>query len=393
MKKLLLGIIPMILLVAGCAGSGKSVENSTANSDLITLDQALNEAASRIDERIIAGSKIAPINFNSPHDKFSDYTLEELTANLVESRKLTVVDRREIDLIRNEVDFQYSGEVGDDSMQQIGRMLGAQSIISGNFTDMGGFFRIMIRVLNVQNASVEVQYRANIVSDVVTAALLTGGKRNAVAITPRQTSSGGSSSTTQVTQAPATPVHVQQQLPVAPTTLNYRIGDIGPAGGLIFYDKGNNSGGWRYLEAAPVDTEKQAAFFIRHTSPHNSYIGSNLSTEQGLGDGKKNTISIVSHLSSIGQWDMSAQVCEELEFNGYSDWYMPSFMELSLIYGNLHRKGLGNFKNEVYYSSSLDLNQFNRNEVGLSRSFNFADGSSNFYYTDGAKPVRAIRQF
>jgi len=47
---------------------------------------------------------------------------------------------------------------------------------------------------------------------------------------------------------------------------------------------------------------------------------------------------------------------------------------------------LGNFKSEVYYSSSLDRN-------GLSISFNFADGSSGPYYTEGAKPIRAIRQF
>ena len=180
-------------------------QETAANSDFITLDQALKEAASRIDERIPIGSKIAPLNFNSPHDKFSDYVLEELTANLVESRKLTVVDRREIDLIRNEFDFQLSGDVGDDSMQQIGRMLGAQSIISGNFTDMGGFVRIMIRVLNVQNASVEVQYRANVASDAVTTALLTGGKKNVAVTTPRQTTSGGSSSAVQDSATTAIP--------------------------------------------------------------------------------------------------------------------------------------------------------------------------------------------
>ena len=33
----------------------------------------------------------------------------------------------------------------------------------------------------------------------------------------------------------------------------YSIGDIGPAGGYIFYDKGYYSDGWRYLEAAPAD--------------------------------------------------------------------------------------------------------------------------------------------
>ena len=31
----------------------------------------------------------------------------------------------------------------------------------------------------------------------------------------------------------------------------YRIAQKGPAGGWVFFDKGDYSGGWRYLEAAP----------------------------------------------------------------------------------------------------------------------------------------------
>jgi hypothetical protein len=35
----------------------------------------------------------------------------------------------------------------------------------------------------------------------------------------------------------------------------YKIGDTGPAGGIVFYDKGFVSDGWRYLEATPAGTE------------------------------------------------------------------------------------------------------------------------------------------
>jgi hypothetical protein len=50
----------VILLIMGCAGGAKPVANLAGNSEGMTLDQALKEAADRIDERIAAGSKIAP---------------------------------------------------------------------------------------------------------------------------------------------------------------------------------------------------------------------------------------------------------------------------------------------------------------------------------------------
>jgi len=140
----------------------------------VPLDSAIEEAAKNMDVRIAAQSKIALISFNAPSVLFSDYVLDELTANLVNSGHLIVVDRKEIDLIRGELNFQYSGDVDDNSMQELGRMLGAQSIVSGSLTDIGGVYRIVIRVLNVQTAAVEVQYRTNIVNDSKVKALLGG---------------------------------------------------------------------------------------------------------------------------------------------------------------------------------------------------------------------------
>jgi tetratricopeptide (TPR) repeat protein len=65
----------------------------------------------------------------------------------------------------------------------------------------------------------------------------------------------------------------------------YKIGDRGPAGGWIFYDKGTFSDGWRYLEAAPVEAEFVA--FWRDDSYFAGYYVSGTST--ALGTGKRNT--------------------------------------------------------------------------------------------------------
>jgi len=381
MKKWLIGIVPLIMLVTMCAGGAKPAANPVGNyttnsSGMMTLDQALKEAADRIDGRVAAKTKIAPLNFNSPHDKFSGYVLDEVTANLVDSGKLTVVDRKEVDLIRGELGFQFSGEVGDDSMQQLGRMLGAQSIISGSLTDMGGFYRIVIRVLNVQNASVEVQYRANIADDKVMAALLTGGKTAVAARSPQRTSAASTSST---------PVSA----PAAPPAPVYKIGDKGPAGGLIFYDKGNNSGGWRYLEAAPAELE-----FIANWGRGN--MADNVSgTNIGVGQGKENTQVIATHMRRNGESGSAAQSCQQFNHGGYDDWFLPSQAELNMMFINLKKKKLGGFADGWYWSSSQSggysswAQNFDTGEQSNNDSpMGFAAGRK-----ENSHRVRPIRQF
>ena len=164
MKKRALYIFLLIiftsLLIIGCATNAESIMTG------MSIDEAIAEAAVQINEWSEAGSKIALINFSSPSDRLSLYVLDELSANLVDSRRLTVVDRAEIDLIRNELDFQYSGEVADNTMQAIGRMLGAQLIVTGSLIEVSrNMFRVSIRVLTVESAAVLVHYRADILND------------------------------------------------------------------------------------------------------------------------------------------------------------------------------------------------------------------------------------
>jgi hypothetical protein len=40
--------------------------------------------------------------------------------------------------------------------------------------------------------------------------------------------------------------------------VTYTVGQTGPARGIVFYDKGNYSDDWRYLEAAPAFLETKA---------------------------------------------------------------------------------------------------------------------------------------
>jgi len=116
----------------------------------------------------------------------------------------------------------------------------------------------------------------------------------------------------------------------------YRIGEMGPAGGLIFYDKGSFSNGWQYLEAAPPDHQFKAFWGI----PKNRETGT------AIGTGRENT----------QQNDSPGTItfrCTQLNINGFYDWFVPSKDELNMMYKNLKLNGLGGFHNNFYWSSSI----------------------------------------
>jgi len=160
MKKIqILGTVLIAVLVITCATSGNS-----ANNKAVLLDQAIQTAADNIIRNVRSGQKIAVLNFSSSSEQFSAYVIEELSNHLVNSKKYVIVDRRELDIIRREENFQMSGEVSDESMQAIGKKLGAQLVVSGSLTAMGEIYRIRTKVLNVESAVVEASSSADITS-------------------------------------------------------------------------------------------------------------------------------------------------------------------------------------------------------------------------------------
>lgn len=210
----------------------------------------------------------------------------------------------------------------------------------------------------------------------------------------------------------------------------YRIGDTGPAGGVVFFDKGYYSDGWRYLEAAPADLrivfgspsvdasstwydfgEATILFgyYQINNGSTNAYVNGTKSydrsncTRTAIGCGKKNTELLVNAMKNqaytsffTGTSDTTssyaASQCFDLVFNGFDDWFLPSKDELNLIYTNLKVEGFSTFSEGYYWSSSEDGDSSSYVRVWTQ---DFLKGSqiSFLYSRDMNLFVRPIRAF
>jgi len=162
MKKSILVLFAVIIFIGGCA--------STAVPD--ELDIAIRDASDYLNTNIPGGSKVVILNMQSVSAALSDYIIDELIANAVNDKVFTVVDRAQLELIRQEQDFQISGEVDDNTAIAIGRFFGAQTIVSGRVSELGDRYRMTIRALNVQTAQVQGQYNRNMAAGKTLTALL-----------------------------------------------------------------------------------------------------------------------------------------------------------------------------------------------------------------------------
>jgi len=168
----------------------------------LNLDTVIERSARAVEEVLPQGAKVAVLNFVSTSETFSDHVIEELTGKLVNGRKVTIVDRRNLALISQEMNLQLSGDVSDESAQAIGRMLGAQSIVSGTLTNMGTFYRFRVRVINVETAAIQSQASYDLRNDEQVAFLLGGSSASTPPIVSGGTTPSVTTSTIEGTIVP-----------------------------------------------------------------------------------------------------------------------------------------------------------------------------------------------
>ena len=123
-------------------------------SQNLTLDAAIDEAASYFIPRLSSGVRVALVHFEAPTGRLSDYIFDEMWKRFEDSKKFVMVDRRNTDRIEAEIRYQLeTGRVNDDQVVSITKQHGAQILIYGVMNSFGQEYRLTITTTEVEKAS------------------------------------------------------------------------------------------------------------------------------------------------------------------------------------------------------------------------------------------------
>ena len=166
-----------------------------------------------------------------------------------------------------------------------------------------------------------------------------------------------------------------------------RIGDKGPAGGIIFINPathGNTTGLW--FEAGPCSNPD----FVQ--IPWSSGYGDSGASGTKIGTGASNT-KLITSMSGNTKENCAASYCASYSWNGFADWFLPSDDEMTRLWA--HRDIVGGFDDgSAYWSSTqgapgIDLlyESANVHIFGANSPDPYKVGKNKLYF------VRPVRSF
>jgi hypothetical protein len=139
--------------------------------DNVHLDKAIEEIVGYLETRLPAKSVVAVLNVKSDNQALSSYIIGELVNTIIDRKNFSPIDREHIDFIRDELQFHLSGDVSDETAQAIGKILGAQTIISGEIIAINNkllqttIYRLEIKAISVETAAIQGTVNKNIQND------------------------------------------------------------------------------------------------------------------------------------------------------------------------------------------------------------------------------------
>ncbi len=161
-------IIAIALLISGVSLS--------AFAQALSLEDALTAAAATLESKLIDKTKTAVIGATSPSPALSSFISSELTERLVNSGKLIVIERQDLGAVNDELAMSISGDVDDESAQSIGKLLGAEVIVTAALDES---YRLRVKAVSVETAMIVAVYSQDVARGGRLDMLLSKGKATA----------------------------------------------------------------------------------------------------------------------------------------------------------------------------------------------------------------------
>ncbi len=255
----------------------------------------------------IAEKTVAVATFDVVGNAVSKDEAETITelyiAELVATGKVVVTDRANFSKLLAELKFQGSDWSDATKTIKLGNAINAEVISRGKIMKLGNKFYISATLIEAKTAQLLSSSKAEVKDLSEIPDVLIGFAKNMI---------DG----------------------LAP----FKIGDIGPGGGLVFYIEGDKA-----FECSGL-----------------------------LGE---------------GTFYKAKEMCQNYRGGGYSDWYLPTKEELKLIYVNLRKTGKILGDSEYLSSSQKDGNR------SYMHTIDFKNGYERLQFTDYTYSLRAVRAF
>jgi hypothetical protein len=188
----------------------------------------------------------------------------------------------------------------------------------------------------------------------------------------------------------------QEEMFTTPALVAYAIGDIGPGGGYVFYVSSDGHG----MEITSAAEEFETQWGCYSTDIPGTFSAS--------GTGQANSNIILAYHNSINFYanpaqcqefvtpvgvitstgDVDAKECDDLVYNGFSDWYLPSIGDLQLVYTNLKLAGLGDFNTSFLTTSTQTSSNYRKADA-----LDFTTGLTSWVWKHDLAAYRAVRNF
>ena len=144
-----------IFFVAGILTFMLALNMETAYAQrAVRLDNAIRDAAADFARNIRNDASVAVLSIEAT-DMMAELLIEDIVSVLFNRHGFrNIVERHRIDAIFREQNLQRSREFDPNTAVRIGRLVGAQYVVTGSFTRHGDSYRLAVRMLDVETGIV-----------------------------------------------------------------------------------------------------------------------------------------------------------------------------------------------------------------------------------------------